>query len=75
MIKLISYEISGPGEVEVTITDGLNTETVKGKEIDGGDYFTERILFAFGKWYILRSELEYHPVYGTCSAAKLLPLT
>ena len=73
MIKLISYEISGPREVQIVVTDGVHTQTVRGVETYESDYVTERKFFAFGKWHILHSELEYHPVAGTCSVTRIIP--
>jgi hypothetical protein len=73
MIKLISYEISGPGEVQIVVTDGVHTQAVRGTESYASDYVTEREFFAFGKWYVLHSELEYHEGEGTCCVARIMP--
>lgn len=73
MIKLISYEITGPREVQIVVTDGVHTQTVRGVETYDSDYVTERKFFAFGKWYVLHSELEYREGEGTCSVARIIP--
>lgn len=72
MIKLIDYQIVGPRTVAVSVTDGVHTQIVTAIEVYDSDYRTDRVFYAFGKKYILRSQLEYRENEGTCSVARII---
>lgn len=73
MIKLINYEIAGPRRVQIRVTDGITTQTVMGVEVSDSDYRTIREFYAYGKRWLLVSELEYREGEGTCCVARVIP--
>lgn len=73
MIRLIDYEIAGPGRVQIRVTDGVYSQTVIGVEVSNSDYKTIREFYAFGKRWLLVSELEYREGEGTCCVARVIP--
>lgn len=73
-IKLLSYEIAGPKRIQILFSDGHSTNVTQGNEVFRSDFVTEYKFLANGKYYLLRSALEYDPRVGTCSVARIVKL-
>lgn len=73
MIRLIDYAIAAPRRVQIRVTDGIHSQTVIGVEVSNSDYKTSREFYAFGKRWLLVSELEYREGEGTCCVTRIIP--